>query len=592
MNHMKQFQIRPKDSIATKLLKIIFSIYITVAIIVTCIQLGVEYFHVKYDVLDEVENLQESFYSSLNEALWKFDEDQLKSLLKGVWENQAIVEVRINNHQKEGDPETLGWIIDSLGHFYIIRQENKEFFQISKGKLFSELIVYEFPFKYIDEYSNEYDLGKGIFYSSNQVIIDRIKYGFILIIINSVVKTFALWIIFLLVVRRLLIRPLVDLTENVAKIDPENIEQVDFSIKTIGRNELKILEEVFLNMIQKLFSAHKKLEHYSLHLEELVEQRTAELEKTNEELERLATIDPLTGLLNRRAIEPILDKEMNRRKRFNHPVSFLLLDLDHFKQINDEYGHAAGDEVLSKVAETVKFNIRTTDNVARWGGEEFVVVAANTNVKHAVMLGEKIRKAIMSIHFKGIRTVTASVGVAEYHPDEDFQHWYECADSALYKAKDGGRNRVLADQYVLEKELSKGEILKVAWNDDFYSGHTVIDEQHIELFDQANHFIDAILTDVDNKTINTMLANMFIALKKHFVCEERILEQAKYPKLKSHADAHHKLETKLDKLIADFREDTIDAMMFIKFISQELVTGHLVTDDKDYFDWLNSHSND
>ena len=166
MNKMKQFQIRSKDSIATKLLKVIFSIYITVAIIVTCIQLGVEYFHVQNNVREEIENLQESFYSSINEALWKFDQDQLKALLKGVWENQAIVKVRINNHQEEGDLETLGWTIDSLGHFHIIRQDNKESLQITKGDFFSKLIVYEFPFKYIDEYKNEHDLGKGFFYSS------------------------------------------------------------------------------------------------------------------------------------------------------------------------------------------------------------------------------------------------------------------------------------------------------------------------------------------------------------------------------------------------------------------------------------------
>ncbi|MDM8556600.1 ATP-binding protein [Desulfococcaceae bacterium HSG7] len=283
---MKQSQIITKDSIAAKLFRIIFGIYITIAILVTCIQLGIEYYHVKNDVIEEVKSLQISFSSSLNEALWKFDEDQLNSLLKGIWENQVIIGVRIENHQKAGDIKTLGWVIDFNGDYHIINKENKEFPKIMEGVFFFELIEYEFPLKYVDKYKKEHDIGKGIFYSSNQLVIHRIKYGFILIVINSVVKTIALWVIFLLVVRRLLIRPLADLTQNVARIDPENVKQVDISIKTVGRNELKILEEVFTNMIQKLLSARKKIENHSLHLEEIVEKRTLELKKANKELQQ------------------------------------------------------------------------------------------------------------------------------------------------------------------------------------------------------------------------------------------------------------------------------------------------------------------
>ncbi len=286
MDNAKQSPMSPKDSIATRLLRIIFGIYLTIAIIVTVIQLGIEYFNVKKDVIEEVKSLHISFYSSLNEALWKFDGDQLKTLLKGIWENQVIVGVRIDNHQQDGNMEILGWVIDVEGHYHLVGQENKEFLHIMEGERFFTFIEYEFPFTYIDEYHNEYDLGKGIFYSSNQVVFNRIKYGFMLIIINSVVKTLALWIIFLVVVRRFLIHPLVDLTQHVAHIDPENVEHVDFSITTIGRNELKILEEVFHHLIQNLVSVRKKLEHYNLRLEDLVEKRTVELKETNEELQR------------------------------------------------------------------------------------------------------------------------------------------------------------------------------------------------------------------------------------------------------------------------------------------------------------------
>lgn len=165
--------------------------------------------------------------------------------------------------------------------------------------------------------------------------------------------------------------------------------------------------------------------------------------KINAELHIMATTDKLTGVINRRAIESVIDKEMYRKKRYDNPVSLLILDLDHFKEINDQYGHAAGDEVLSKVAETIESSLRSSDKVARWGGEEFVIVAANTNISDALILSHKICKEIESIDFENIRTVTASIGVAEYLSDEDFHQWYQRVDSALYSAKKEGRNRVV-----------------------------------------------------------------------------------------------------------------------------------------------------
>ena len=211
---MKQFQVTFKDSISAKLIKVVFGYYIIFAVIVTLIQLGVEYHDVKHNVMKEVENLQTSFESSLSEAIWTLNDAQLKSLLKGIWGNQVIVALRINNYQKEKEnTQTFGgWFIDLKGNYHIIDQEKEKSLPPMKERTFSELILYEFPLKYIDEYKDEHDIGKAIFYSSSQVVIDRVKHGFILIIINSAIKTLALWFIFLLVAKRLLIRPLVALT--------------------------------------------------------------------------------------------------------------------------------------------------------------------------------------------------------------------------------------------------------------------------------------------------------------------------------------------------------------------------------------------
>jgi diguanylate cyclase (GGDEF)-like protein len=166
--------------------------------------------------------------------------------------------------------------------------------------------------------------------------------------------------------------------------------------------------------------------------------------KLNEKLKNMATTDPLTGLLNRRAVEHLIDREMYRKNRYDHHVSLLLLDLDHFKQINDQFGHAVGDEVLAKFSEKIKTIVRKTDSIARWGGEEFIILASDTDITNAVLLAEKIRKTVKSAEFGKIKTLTTSIGVAEYHCEENFLQWYKRVDGALYKAKIEGRDRVVA----------------------------------------------------------------------------------------------------------------------------------------------------
>ncbi|MCI5212424.1 MAG: diguanylate cyclase, partial [Candidatus Electrothrix sp. ATG2] len=310
------------------------------------------------------------------------------------------------------------------------------------------------------------------------------------------------------------------------------------------------------------------------------------IKKVNQELSLLSTTDSLTGLLNRRAIKPLIAKEMHRKKRFNHPVSFLLFDIDRFKQVNDQHGHATGDKVIADIAKAVSALVRKTDNIARWGGEEFAILVTNTGIRHALVLAEKVRKTVMEISFQKIQTVTVSIGVAEYHPDENFQQWYERADRALYKAKRKGRNRVVADQYTFTTDIPVESGLRIAWKEDFYSGHPIIDKQHMELIDQTNHLIDAILTGADERVLDTIAEDLFLSLKEHFTYEEQILAQIEYPQLQRHKDEHRSLLTKSEGLIDQFRNGSLDFFKLIQFISQEALAGHLDSSDKDYFKWL------
>lgn len=198
---------------------------------------------------------------------------------------------------------------------------------------------------------------------------------------------------------------------------------------------------IYMNNMWHLFK-QKRGEEELQKANESLKAAHAQMAEKNRELNRLSMTDTLTGLLNRRAMMPIIEKEMNRRKRFSHPVSFLILDLDYFKRVNDLFGHSAGDDVLAGVAAKMTAILRNTDSIGRWGGEEFAILAVDTNGDRAVALGEKIRAAVQAIKFPDIGRVTASIGVAEYLPDEDFRHWYERADQALYQAKSSGRNCV------------------------------------------------------------------------------------------------------------------------------------------------------
>lgn len=195
------------------------------------------------------------------------------------------------------------------------------------------------------------------------------------------------------------------------------------------------------------------------HTEELelrVLDRTAELERAmknlelaNRELARLSVTDPLTKLHNRRYFDETLQAELSRAVRTSQPLALILVDIDHFKSINDTYGHLVGDECLKLVASTIRQVVtRSTDLVARYGGEEFAVVLPATPEKDALDMANRIRLAIEKVNFihAGKRVLlSASLGVAARNPTafDTPNRFITAADEALYRAKESGRNRVI-----------------------------------------------------------------------------------------------------------------------------------------------------
>lgn len=162
------------------------------------------------------------------------------------------------------------------------------------------------------------------------------------------------------------------------------------------------------------------------------------------QLRDLAATDPLTGLYNRRHVFELLHQELKRYERYRENFALILIDADHFKQINDSYGHAVGDTTLRFIAETCMASVRETDVVGRFGGEEFIVLLPHTTGDEAMIVAERIRLAMHDRERRGDRAhVTLSLGVAEAGPDNaTFDDILKAADDALYSAKRGGRDRV------------------------------------------------------------------------------------------------------------------------------------------------------
>ena len=159
-------------------------------------------------------------------------------------------------------------------------------------------------------------------------------------------------------------------------------------------------------------------------------------------LERLASADPLTGLANRRGGEKDISAEISRARRQNTPLSCVLLDIDHFKEVNDTFGHQAGDYVLREISALLRGTVRAYDILVRWGGEEFLVVLPGVAHEQALKLAERIRQAIENMPLSGIGGITASFGVAALGSDYSFEAMFAQADRRLYSAKASGRNTV------------------------------------------------------------------------------------------------------------------------------------------------------
>jgi len=306
------------------------------------------------------------------------------------------------------------------------------------------------------------------------------------------------------------------------------------------------------------------------------------LERKNAKLESLATSDGLTGLRNRHALELKLDDELERASRYKVPLSAILFDVDNFKRVNDTWGHQAGDEVLRRMAGLTSAMVRQPDDLFRWGGEEFLLVAPHTGMAGASALAEKLRAAVEAENFPAVGTVTASFGVAEWKPGEDCDAWFKRVDRALYRAKNTGRNRVVG---IDAAEASPAAMARVDWKAEWSSGDRLIDDEHRELIGLSNNLIDLSLAGAGAEAMLAALDALIGHIRKHFGDEERVLAEVGFPGLDGHALLHAKLISDSLGLRARVESGASGLGALIDFLVDRVVVEHLVREDSQFFEY-------
>lgn len=206
----------------------------------------------------------------------------------------------------------------------------------------------------------------------------------------------------------------------------------------------KMIQKRFIKYAEMIEVKNNELSTLNLGLENIIDERTVELHEAYEKMEKIAVTDALTHIYNRYFFNDALQNEINRANRYNSFFSLLMFDIDHFKQVNDVYGHDVGDQVLIKIVDIAASCLRGSDIFARIGGEEFMIILPQTTLESSIDIGERLRVSVQEYTFDNIGKITISLGVAQYRKEETFKEIVKRVDTALYDAKNNGRNRLIA----------------------------------------------------------------------------------------------------------------------------------------------------
>lgn len=321
--------------------------------------------------------------------------------------------------------------------------------------------------------------------------------------------------------------------------------------------------------------------------------------QTDAELERQAHTDFLTELNNRRHFIDLALSELSRALRYHKALSLLMFDIDHFKAVNDNFGHKTGDRVLQQLAKTIRQTLREIDIVGRLGGEEFAVMLPETSSAEAWDTAERLRLAIagtkMQTDTGDPLYVTVSIGVATLtHAARDIETLLKTADEALYFAKNNGRNQVsLATQLPHQgNEKVLGNLVKLTWHSAYACGHTLIDTQHRALFQHVNDFLVSILAGCRADQLAAQIEAIIQDTIQHFKSEEAIFNEIGFPDATAHATLHQQLIDQAIDLAQCFNSDNLTVGELFQFLARDLIANHMLKEDRKFFPYLQSEPTD
>ena len=251
------------------------------------------------------------------------------------------------------------------------------------------------------------------------------------------------------------IRPADKYNEISSRIGDAFVNEQDFMQSKMGEeywveylskhtNEHKKAKIEYKNKIYYFNITTSKIEYYNNPRYIIVFSDVTQDACYRKKLENLIITDQLTSIYNRRHFCRQIDVEIECAVRHRFPLSLIMFDIDHFKKVNDKYGHNTGDIVLKKCTSLVQKKLRKSDIFCRIGGEEFIIILPHTDINFAKVIGERIRKAVEVYSMPVVKKITISMGIVQYHNDEDKNSCFKRVDTALYKAKENGRNQVVA----------------------------------------------------------------------------------------------------------------------------------------------------
>lgn len=311
------------------------------------------------------------------------------------------------------------------------------------------------------------------------------------------------------------------------------------------------------------------------------------------DLMKQAKEDPLTGACNRRCFFELSDRELSRGGRYEEPSVLLMIDIDHFKRVNDTYGHDAGDKVLQVMTKTCQEQLRTFDVYGRIGGEEFAVLLVKTDIELGKKVAERLRRAVESLEVlcdNNVLRITISIGgVGFVGGTSPLEKLMKLADDALYEAKNSGRNRVRIKEDLSCQQNAlkrKDGFVQLEWHEEYRCGHELIDRQHRHLFKAANKLLSSLASSYENDIISLYVAQLMHDVKEHFSTEEQIMREVGFPLVEHHVKVHKALMKKAESLSRRLLDEQLEVSEVLQFLAIDVVYYHLLREDRKFYSYI------